>query len=171
MRSRGRPPYAKRSASSAARVARRDERLERGDERLEVDVPDPRDVAAVGDLVVERDHGDARRSAVDERAHDLVGAGRVLDQQHQQAAVADRDPLEAAEGGREAAQAGGDLGERQAERERERRGAERVVDVVEAGQRELDPCASPSGAWSVKEAPSSPRSSMSRATTSSGGRA
>ena len=60
--------------------------LEPVEQRLEVDVPDPRDVAAVGDRVVQRDHGEPRRAALDERADRLVRAGRVLDQQHQQRA-------------------------------------------------------------------------------------
>ena len=53
--------------------------------------------------------------------------------------VAGGDPLEAAEGGAEALEAGADLLERRAERLRERRGSERVVDVVEAGEREPQP--------------------------------
>ena len=114
-------------------VPRRDDALEAVEQRLEVDVPDPRDVLAVGDRVVERDHGDARRTALDERPDRLVRAGRVLDQQHQQPPLADRDPLEAAERGAEALEPGRDVVERDAERARERRGGERVVDVVEAG--------------------------------------
>ena len=115
-----------------------DDRLEPVEQRLEVDVPDPRHVTAVGDRVVQRDDGDARRAAVDERAHDLVRAGRILDQEEQELLAVDRDALEPAERGAEAREPGGDLVERRAERLRECRGAERVVDVVEAGQRELD---------------------------------
>ena len=45
-------------------VSRRDDALEPVEQRLEVDVPDPRDVLAVGDRVVERDHGDAAELAL-----------------------------------------------------------------------------------------------------------
>ena len=99
--------------------------------RLEVDVPDPRHVASVGDRVVERDHSDARRGAFDERSDRLVRAGRVLDQEHEQAPVADRDPLEAPERGREAPEPGANIVEPDPERQRQRCGSERVVDVVE----------------------------------------
>ena len=61
-----------------------DDRLEPVEQRLEVDVPDPRHVAAVGDRVVQRDDGDAGWAAVDERADDLVRAGRILDQEQQE---------------------------------------------------------------------------------------
>src|SRR5439155_26686492 len=52
--------------------ARRDQPLEAADQRLEVDVPDPGDVLTVRDRVVERDHGDPRRPALDERPNRLV---------------------------------------------------------------------------------------------------
>ena len=55
------------------------------------------------------------------------------------APVADRDPLEPPERGREPPEARDDLVERHPERERERRCGERVVDVVEPRQRQLDP--------------------------------
>src|SRR5437762_480017 len=48
-----------------------------------------------------------------------------------------RGPLEPAESGREPLQSGADFVERDAELERERRGCERVVDVVETREREL----------------------------------
>ena len=139
-----RPPYLKRSASSAARSPVATSVCETVEQRLEVDVPDPRDVAAVGDRVVQRDDGDAWRAAVDERAHGLVRAGGILDQEQQQ-------PLAVPTGIRsnrpnaalKRAEAGRDLVERRAERPGERGGAERVVDVVEAGQRELDRGACP----------------------------
>ena len=83
--------------------AGRDDTLEPAEERLEVDVPDPRDVAAVGDLVVQRDHRERRRASPSSSVRTASFApGRVLDQQHQQPPVADRDPLEAAERGDEA---------------------------------------------------------------------
>jgi hypothetical protein len=71
--------------------------------------------------------------------HDLVGAGRILDEEHEDDLVAGGDPLEAAEGGAEALETGPDLLERRAQRMCERCGGERVVDVVEAGERKPDP--------------------------------
>ena len=56
-------------------------------EQLEVGVPDPRDVAAVGDVVVEDRQQVELVGLERERAQDLVGAGRVLDQQDRQLAV------------------------------------------------------------------------------------
>ena len=50
------------------------------EQRLEVHVPDPRDVPAVGDRVVQRDDEDGRDAGL-ERPDDLVGPGRVLDQE------------------------------------------------------------------------------------------
>ena len=95
------------------------------------------------------------RAGVDQRAHDLVGAGRVLDQQQQQPPVADRDPLEAPERSGDAPEPAGDLA--RAGRRASGSGArgERVVDVVEAREREL-PRAGPSGATSRNEAPLEP---------------
>jgi hypothetical protein len=90
-------------------LAGRDQPLEPAEQRLEVDVPDPRDVAAVCDLVVERDQQQRGRARRHERADDLVRAGRVLDQQNEQRTVADRDPLEPPECGRRALQTGLDL--------------------------------------------------------------
>ena len=116
-----------------------DEPVEAGEQRLEVDVPDPRDVATVGDGVVQRDHRDARRRAVDERPDRLVRARRVLDQEHQRAAGrrsrsarSGRTPPRSARA-RRATSSSADP-----ERQRERRCSERVVDVVEAGQPQLD---------------------------------
>src|SRR5262249_1911126 len=73
------PPGARRGGA---------EPLEPVEERLEVDIPDPRDVATVGDLVVEPDDEPGRRAPVDERPDRLVRPRRVLDQQHQQPTVA-----------------------------------------------------------------------------------
>ena len=83
----------------------------------------------------------ARRGGepVEQRPHRLVGAGRVLDQQHQQALVVDRDPLEAAERGHEPLETLRDLRERRPERTCDRRRCGRVVDVVEAREREPNP--------------------------------
>ena len=102
-----------------------------GQERLEVDVPDPGDVLPVGDRVVQRDHRVPRRAGREERAHHLVRAGRVLDQQDEERAVADADALRAAERRGEALETALDLLRRRAERVRQRRRRKRVVDVVE----------------------------------------
>ena len=141
------------------------------EQRLEVDVPDPRDVLPVGDRVVERDDSDGGRAALEQRPHGLVRAGGVLDQEDQQLLVADRDPLEAAERGAEPLQPGADLLERRAERVRERGRAERVVDVVEARAGRAARATLPSGVTSVKRRRLEPVSSISRAATSSAGRA
>src|SRR5581483_135558 len=79
-----------------------------------------------------------RRSAVDERPDRLVRAGRILDQQEEQALVADLDPLEAPERGREPLQPGHDLLDTRAERARERSRGDGVVDVVQTRQGERD---------------------------------
>ena len=82
MRSGGDARVLQRSASSAARVPAQVSVADARGERLEVGVPDPGDVAPVGDLVVEdRRARRARRSLRAEQAQHLVGAGRVLDQQ------------------------------------------------------------------------------------------
>ena len=120
-------------------VARDDHALEPVEQRLEVDVPDPRHVLAVRDRVVQRDDGERRGGARDQRPHRLVRARGVLDQEHQQPAAVHLDPLEAPEGGIEALETRDDLVERGAERAGERRRGERVVDVVEARQAERDP--------------------------------
>ena len=85
------PAYLRRTAISGARVPAQTTRRDAAGEQLEVGVPDPGDVAAVGDLVVEGDpEVDARRRRARrleaQRAQHLVRAGRVLDQQ-------DRDRL------------------------------------------------------------------------------
>ncbi len=81
-------------------------------------------------------------AGVDERAYGLVRARRILDQQKEQPTVADRDPLEAAEGRRRAPQPGRDVGQRHTEAQAERARGERVVDVVETGQQQLHACSS-----------------------------
>ena len=116
-------------------VARHDHPLEPVEERLEVHVPDPRRVFPVGDRVVQRDHGQLGGRARNKRPHGLVGAGRILDQEHQQGtAAAHLDPLEAAERRVEALEARDDLVEGRAQGTCERCRRERVVDVVETRQ-------------------------------------
>ena len=119
-------------------LARGDNRLEPCEQRLEVDVPDPRHVAAVGDRIVQRDDGNAGRAAVEERADDFVGTGGVLDQEQEQPLAVDGNAFEAAERGAEPGESLGDLVKRRAESLGERRRTDRVVDVVEPGQSELD---------------------------------
>ena len=108
-------------------------------EQLPVGVPDPRHVAPVRRAVVE----DAEQLELPvlerQRAQDLVGARGVLDEQDRHRPAPDVDGLGAAEGGRHGLQPGDDGGQRGAEGQAERGRAERVVDVVEAGQRQLDP--------------------------------
>ena len=85
--------------------------FDRRDERLEVRVPDPGDVAAVGDAVVECDPevDPAALAALQQhRPQHLVGAGGVLDQQDRDRRAADRDRLDPPEGGFHPAQRGGD---------------------------------------------------------------
>ena len=120
-------------------VAGGDQRLEPGQERLEVDVPDPGDILAVGGRVVQGEQQERGRAALLERPHDLVGTGRILDQQQQDRLVSGRDPLEPPEGRAEAREALADLVQRRTERLCERGCADRVVDVVEARERQFDP--------------------------------
>ena len=96
-------------------VAGGDQPLGAAEQRLEVDVPDPRDVLAVRDRVVQRDEQQRGRAALQQRVDDLVRTGGVLDQQHEHRLVARRDALEAAEGGAEALEPVPDLLERRAE--------------------------------------------------------
>ena len=127
---------AQRHLGGAGAAARRAPHA--GREDLEVRVPHPADVAPVGDVVVE--HGEDVVLAVlqRERAQDLVGARRVLDQQDRHVALGDAQRLGAPEGGGDGVQAGVDVVERRAEGEREGGGAEGVVDVVEPGQGQRD---------------------------------
>ena len=103
------PAVAEAQRELGGAATARDDRLEPGQERLEVDVPDPRHVAAVRDLVVQRGDEHARRAAVDERPNRLVRAGGVLDQEQKDPLVADLDPLEPPERGGEPREPGGDL--------------------------------------------------------------
>ena len=107
-------------------------------ERLPVGVPHPRDVAAVGDAVVEHPEEVELAALERERAQDLVGARRVLDQQDRGRAAVELDRLRAPEGGLDRAEPGGDGRQLDAQRQAQGGGPERVVDVVEPGQRQLD---------------------------------
>ena len=169
-RSAGTPAYFRRSGELGGARAGAGDAPDAPGEQLEVGVPHPRDVAPVGGPVVE-DRQQVELAGLErERAQDLVRAGRVLDQQDRELDVADREPLGATERGLHVAQAGDDRVERDAEREAQRGGAERVVDVVEARQRQLDRrrCRP---AWSARSATARvPSSSIRSAATSGSGR-
>ena len=104
--SSGQPAYFSRSAISGARVPAQVTRRTESAEQLEVGVPDPGDVAPVGDPVVEGDpEVDPVAARLEpQRAQDLVGPGRVLDQQDRDRLAGDLDRLDPAEGGPHVAQ-------------------------------------------------------------------
>src|SRR2546425_6395181 len=58
-----RSPNTTLSRSLRGAIARRNDSLQTLEQRLEVDVPNPRDVLAVGNRIVQRDHRDPRRLA------------------------------------------------------------------------------------------------------------
>ena len=160
-----------RSASSAARSPVSDEPLDAREEGLEVDVPDPRDVAAVGDRVVQREDEDPRgaapRRACGRPRSRRRGSSRA-------AAGARRSPTsmrsKRPNAGRAAWSPVDDLVGRGAERAGERCRRQRVVDVVEAGQRRSGPAACLPAATRSNEVASSPCNSTDRAPSWSGGR-
>ena len=139
IRSAGTPAYFMRTASSSARVPAQVTRRRR---------------PASTSKSASQTHETSRPSAVwslrtpsrscspgleDERAQHLVGARRVLDQQDRQLGRPEGDGLGAAEGGLDGLQARHDVGQRGTEREGERGRGERVVDVVEARERQRHP--------------------------------
>ena len=143
-------------------VARRDHEPGVLEQRLEVDVPDPRHVLPVGDRVVQGDDehgGDADL----ERAHDLVRARRVLDQEEDDRLPAGRNPLEAPERGAEAREPGPHVLERRTERERERRGRDARCRRCRGRGARARSRSRRAGVTSRKRDEWSPRSSMSRA--------
>ena len=109
-------------------------------QQLEVGVPDPGDVAPIGAPVVEDRQQLERPLLESQRAQDLVGPGRVLDQQDLELDRADLDSLGAPEGGRDRLEPGDNRRKVDLEREAQRGRAERVVDVVEAREGEGDLC-------------------------------
>ena len=168
---RGKAAVAEAQASSAARSPEATSRSSRVEQRFEIDVPDPGNVPPVGDPVVQRDEEYGGDPRVDERPHDFVRAGGVLDQEDEDVSVAQRDPLEAAEGGAEPLEARLDPLQLDPHRLGQRRGRERVVDVVEAGEAQAD-ARRPLGRHEVEGGALEPDAARSlRATTSSGGRA
>src|SRR4029453_15303581 len=87
-RSSGTPAYLNRSADVFSQPA---------DQRPEIHVPDPRDVPPVGDPVVQRDHRESRRTAVQKRADHFVRPGGILHEEDERVPVTHLETLEAAE--------------------------------------------------------------------------
>ena len=108
-----------------------------GAQRAEVDVPQPGHVAAVGVVVVDDDDDHIGGSGV-ERAQRLPEAGRVLDQLEHDVAAVHVEPLAPTEGGRHRGQTSGRSSRLEAEAERERGGAGRVLRVVRTFGAQLD---------------------------------
>ena len=75
--------------------------LDGGRERLEVGVPDPRDVSAIGIAIVERGEQARPPTHLEQGADRGVEAGGVLHQDQTQLAPIDRNLLQAAERGSE----------------------------------------------------------------------
>ena len=108
---------------------------------------------AVGDVVVEHAEHVVLARLERERAQDLVGADGVLDQQDRSSRPPTMRALGASERGARARQRRCDRSQRHAERTVRGGGrGERVVDVVEARQRQLDRAPRPSASCSVKRA-------------------
>ena len=141
-------------------------------ERLEVDVPDPRHVAAVGDPVVEGDQQRHRRRVGAQRSEHLVGAGRVLDQQQDRLAACRSRPARTARTPPRTTPARGRTRSsvHRGQAAGERRRGERVVDVVDAGEREPDAATSRRPCTSRNSTASSPWRTIRRAAMSSGAR-
>ena len=144
MRDSSRPPYLKRSASSAARspVATTVSSPARSGSKSTSQIHETSRPSAIA--VVQRDDGDRRRAAVDERAHRLVRAGRILDQKQKEPLAVDRDPLEAAERGAEAARA----------RRRSRRASRRARARASRRRARCRRCRGPGSASSTRRVPS-----------------
>ena len=166
------PAYFSRSAISSARVPLQVTRRTRPGQHLEVGVPDPGDVAAVGDPVVQR-HPEVELAVLErQRAQHLVRAGRVLDQQDRDVGGRHRDRLDAAERAAEALERLADGRERHAQLQRGRGGRDGVVDVVEARAAGGAPTSCPCGrAQRRPRDPSMPSSATRVAATCGSGRA
>ena len=148
----------KRSASSAAREPVATSGSRPVEQRLEVDVPDPRDVAAVGDLVVQRDdaRAAARSPSTSVRTASFAPAGFLISSissARSPTAIRSKRPNAAAKPLEPAPRS------RRATRpsaSRERRRGDRVVDVVEPRQPQARRARVPSGVASVKATPVEP---------------
>ena len=107
-------------------------------ERLEVGVPDPGHVAAVGVAVVERGEEAGTAPGLEEGGDRRVEPGRVLHEHQAQRLPVHLDGLEAAERGGEVRERTDRLGEPDREGPRRGEGGERVVHVVQAGDGHTD---------------------------------
>ncbi len=165
IRSTGQPAYLSRSAISAARVPAQVIVPGALGQQLEVGVPDPGDVAAVGDPVVEREPEVERPAGalglLRERAQDLVRPRRVLDQQDRERALADRDRLDPAEDRLDARERVGDPLEGDAEAARRRRSRRARCRRCRGRAAAARPRARRPACGTTKREPSMPSSSIS----------
>src|SRR5215211_1967701 len=111
--------------------------LPRVGEHLEVHVPQPRDVPAVGAVVVDGDQDVARFGSRDEGAQDLIEPDGVLDEQQEGLSIPRLYPLDPPESPPERPEATGDLCEPDPDLPGHRGSAEGVVDVVETREPNL----------------------------------
>ncbi len=136
--SAGNPPYLARRASSAARspVATSRSRPSKSGSKSTSQIQDTSRPSAIASFkAMTASRGGPPATSV--RTASLAPAGFLI-RSTRSALVADLDALEAAESGAEALEPCLDLVQRRAERDRERGGRDRVVDVVEAGQPQAD---------------------------------
>ena len=103
-------------------------------EAFELDVPQPGDVGAIGESIVDRDQQGASTGRGQDGPQHFRKADRVLDQRQKQLATVDLDALQSTEGCGERLQAPRDALALDAQRRAHRDRRERVVDVVETGQ-------------------------------------
>src|SRR5215210_83199 len=124
-------------AADGERCGARPSLLPRVGEHLEVHIPEPRDVAAVGVVVVYGDKDVAGFGARYEGAQDLVEPDGVLDEQQEGFSVPHLYPLDPPEGSPEPFEATGDLRKTDPGLSHHRGRGKRVVDVVEPGEANL----------------------------------
>src|SRR5215211_5675772 len=103
-------------------------------EHLEVHVPEPRDVPAIGVVVVYGDQDVLCFGAGDEGAQDLVEPDGVLDEQQEGLPVPRTYPLDPSESSPELPEAAGDLREADPCLPGHSGGGQGIVDVVETGE-------------------------------------
>ena len=109
--------------------------FDRGCERLEVGVPDPRDVTAIGIAIVQRGEEAWAAARRQERTDRRVEPRRVLHEDQPHLSSIDRDLLEPAECRPEVADGQRRGRERDVERACDRERVQRVVGVVQACDR------------------------------------
>ena len=119
-------------------VARGDDDVRLALQHLEVDVPDPRHIGAVGLSVVEADDEVLALSQLDRRAHCFVEAGGVLREHQDQVPAAKLDPLLPPECRLESAKPVGDVRGCQVDAAGGGVRGEHVVAVVQTPQGHLD---------------------------------